>query len=120
MRPAQRLDGRVVAAAAVVLFFVVLLSFRAITGSIPWAHVGVRPASLSFADLRSVTSAWDCERHGTPAFPTNPCDPFGRPANYPRVWISLWHLGLGEGDTVPLGVAIGVLFYVAGASNAAA
>jgi hypothetical protein len=113
MRPAQRLDGRVVAAAAVVLFFVVLLSFRAITGSIPWAHVGVRPASLSFADLRSVTSAWDCERHGTPAFPTNPCDPFGRPANYPRVWISLWHLGLGEGDTVPLGVAIGVLFYVA-------
>jgi hypothetical protein len=113
MRPAQRLDGRVVAATAVVLFFVVLLSFRAISGSVPWAHVGVRPASLSFADLRSVTSAWDCERHGIPAFPTNPCDPYGRPANYPRVWISLWHLGLGEGDTVPLGVAIGVLFYIA-------
>jgi hypothetical protein len=113
MRHAQRLDGRVVAATAVVLFFVVMLSFRAISGSAPWAHVGVSPGGLSFADLRSVTSAWDCERHGTAVFPQNPCDPFGRPANYPRVWISLWHLGLGEGDTVPLGVAIGVLFYIA-------
>jgi hypothetical protein len=119
MRPAQRLDGRVVAATAVVLFFVVMLSFRAVTGSMPWAHVGVLPASLSFADLRSVTSAWDCERRGIQAFPYNPCDPFlhdsafRRTANYPRMWLALWHLGLGEGDTVPLGIAIAVLFYVA-------
>jgi hypothetical protein len=119
MRLAQRLDGRVVAATAVILFFVVMLSFRAITGSTPWAHVGVRPGDLSFADLRSVTSAWDCERRGVQAFPYNPCDPFihhssfRRAANYPRVWIQAWHLGLGEGDTVPLGVAIGVLFFVA-------
>jgi hypothetical protein len=112
MRRAQRLDGRAVAATAVVLFFVVMLSFRATSGSVPWAHVGVRPGDLSFADLRSVTSAWDCERRGVSAFPQNPCDPFGRPANYPRVWISLWHLGLGEGDTVALGVAIGVLFFI--------
>jgi hypothetical protein len=113
MRRAQRLDGRVVAATAVVLFFVVMLSFRAITGTTPWTHVGVSSVHVSFADLRSVTSAWDCERRGIQAFPKNPCDPFGRPANYPRVWVSLWHLGLGEGDTVWLGVAIGVLFYIA-------
>jgi hypothetical protein len=113
MRRAQALDGRVVAATAVVLFFVVMLSFRAISGSAPWTHVGVSSVPVSFADLRSVTSAWDCERHGIPAFPQNPCDPFGRPANYPRVWIWFWHLGLGQGDTVPLGVAIGVLFYIA-------
>ncbi|HJQ74382.1 MAG TPA: hypothetical protein VJ814_05820, partial [Gaiellaceae bacterium] len=119
MRRPLRPDGRAFAAVAVILFFTVLLSFRAATGSTPWAHVGVQPGDLSFADLRSVTSAWDCERRGIEAFPYNPCDPFihhsaiRRAANYPRIWLAAWHLGLGEGDTIPLGVAIGVLFYIA-------
>jgi hypothetical protein len=109
---AQRLDGRVVAAMAVVLFFLAMLSYRAVEGGMPWVKVG-GTASPSFEDLRSITWAWDCERHGTPVFPQNPCDPFGRPANYPRIWLAGWHLGLGSGDTIPLGVAIGVLFYIA-------
>jgi len=119
MRRLSRLDGRVVAGGAVVVFFAVLLLFRATTGVTPWATVGVAPGDLSFADLRSVTSSWDCERRGVEAFPYNPCDPFihssafRRAANYPRLWTSFWHLGLGEGDTVPLGVAIAVVFYVA-------
>jgi Glycosyltransferase family 87 len=113
LRRLRELDGRVLAGAAVLVFFAVLLSYRGITGTTPWGTVGVEPGDLSFADLRSLTSAWDCQRHGIQAFPHNPCDPFHRPANYPRLWTSLWHLGLGQSATVPIGVAIGVVFYLA-------
>jgi hypothetical protein len=112
MRRLRDLDGRVLAAAMVVVFLAVLLSFRGATGTTPWAHVGVEPGDLSFVDLRSVTSSWDCLRKGIEPFPYNPCDPFGRPANYPRVLTRLGRFGLGEGDTVPLGVAIGIVFVV--------
>jgi len=112
-RRLRDLDGRVLAGAIVVVFLAVLLSVRAATGTTPWAHVGVEPGDLSFADLRSVTSAWDCQHRGIQAFPSNPCDPFGRPANYPRLWTHLGVLGLGEGDTVPLGIAIAVVFLAA-------
>ncbi|HET7572345.1 MAG TPA: hypothetical protein VFJ77_06725 [Gaiellaceae bacterium] len=119
MRRLPHLDGRVLAATAVVVFFAVLLGVRAANGSVPWATVGVAPGDLSFEDLRSVTSAWDCARRGVEAFPSNPCDPLGasggvvRAANYPRLWIDAWHLGLGQGATVPLGIAVGVVFFAA-------
>ena len=112
-RRLRDLDGRVVAGAIVVVFLAVLLSFRAANGTIPWAHVGVEPGDKSFADLRSVTSAWDCTHRGIQAFPDNPCDPFHRPANYPRLWTHLGVFGLGESATVPLGIAIAVVFLVA-------
>ena len=115
-RRLRDLDGRVLAGAILLVFLVVLLSFHAVNGTTPWAHVGVEPGDKSFADLRSVTSAWDCQQKGIQAFPNNPCDPFHRPANYPRVWIQLGRLGLGQGDTVPLGIAIAVLFFVAALS----
>lgn len=113
MRRLRDLDGRLLAGAAVIVFFAVMLSFRGITGTTPWAHVGVEPGAESFADLRSVTSSWDCEHKGIEAFPHNPCDPFHRPANYPRLWTHLGVFGMGQGDTVPLGVAIGIVFFVA-------
>lgn len=113
MRRLRDLDGRLLAGTLVVLFLAALLSCRAVTGTTPWATVGVEPGDKSFVDLRSVTSSWDCERKGIQPFPHNPCDPFHRPANYPRVWAHFGVFGMGEGDTVPLGVAIGVVFFVA-------
>ena len=38
-------DGRLLAAAAVVVFFAVLISIRAATGSTPWQKVGVQPVA---------------------------------------------------------------------------
>jgi len=113
MRRLRDLDGRLLAGVLVVCFFAALLSYRGVSGTTPWATVGIEPGDKSFADLRSVTSSWDCEHRGIEAFPNNPCDPFHRPANYPRVWTRLGVFGLGEGDTVPLGVAIGVVFFAA-------
>lgn len=75
-----------------------------------WRDLGVPGQRLSFFDLRSVTSAWVCTRKGLAVLPTNPCDPEGRPANYPRIWLLPSHLGLGEAATVPLGIVIAVLF----------
>jgi Glycosyltransferase family 87 len=75
-----------------------------------WKDVGVPGKSLSFFDLRSITTGWVCTRRGIDVLPRNPCDPELRPANYPRIWLWPSHLGLGVGATVPLGIAIAVAF----------
>jgi hypothetical protein len=73
----------------------------------------VSSSKLWFGDLRNVTSAWECTRRGIPVLPSNPCDITGRPANYPRLWLLPSHLGLGQGDTFALGLAICGLFLLA-------
>jgi hypothetical protein len=78
-----------------------------------WQRVGVPAASFRFADLRNLTGAWECARRGVAVLPVNPCDPGRRPADFPQVWLLLWHLGLGPGDTIPVGLAQGALFLAA-------
>ncbi len=106
------LDGRVLAGAVVAVFFLVFTSYSYAHGSAPWRAIGVDALKTKFEDLQSVTSSWDCTRRGIQAFPDNPCDPQGRPANYPRMWTHFGVFGLGLGDTVPLGIALGVVFYL--------
>ena len=79
-------------------------------GHSDWYKLGVAQMSPVFADLRSVTSAWDCTREGIPVLPRNPCDPWDRPANYPRLWMVPAVLGLGQGSTFVLGLGIDMLF----------
>ena len=76
-----------------------------------WSHLGVPQPSPIFLDTRSVTSAWVCHRHGVPVLAANPCDPLGRPANYPQLWLLPAHAGLGTSATIPLGVAIAAAFF---------
>ncbi len=78
-----------------------------------WGRIGVSSSSFWFGDLASVTSAWECARRGVPVVPANPCDPFGRPANYPRLWLLPAHLGLGQGDTFALGLALAGVYLLA-------
>jgi hypothetical protein len=61
-----------------------------------------------------VTSAWECDRQGVSVLPYNPCDPYGaikRPTNYPTIWLWPSVLGLGQGATVPLGVATALITF---------
>src|SRR5215831_2500360 len=102
MRRLADLDGRVLAAAIVAVFFVVFTAFSYAHGSAPWRTIGVDALKTKFEDMQSVTSSWDCTRRGIQAFPNNPCDPQGRPANYPRLWTHFGVFGLGLGDTVAL------------------
>ena len=85
----------------------------ALGGDRSWGKLGVSPLEPSFADLRNVTSAWDCTRRGIAVLPVNPCDFDDRPANYPRLWLLPYHLGLGEGDTFALGLVVGGMFLAA-------
>jgi hypothetical protein len=91
-------------------YFALLLSLG---GHAEWDQLGVPAVSPGFFDLRSVTSGWDCARHDWGAWPVNPCDPGGRPENYPRVWMAASILGLGEDDTYLIGALIAIVFFVA-------
>ena len=106
--------GRVVAAAIVGGYFALI---AAIGGYTSWGRLGVPPEgnknNLWFADLRSVTTAWECTRRHIAVLPVNSCDPWQRPANYPRIWLVPSLLGLGQGSTFVLGLVLAALFLVA-------
>jgi hypothetical protein len=90
-------------------YFTVLI---ALGGHDAWDALGVPPVSPGFFDLRSVTSGWECARQHLGAWPENPCDPWGRPENYPRIWIAASILGLGQDDTYVIGAVMIVGFFV--------
>ena len=76
---------------------------RELGGHQSWAKLGVGPMVVWFGDLRNLTAAWDCSRKGIAVLPVNPCDFDNRPANYPRLWLLPYHLGLGQGTRSPWG-----------------
>jgi hypothetical protein len=84
----------------------------ALGGHAEWDRLGVPAVPGGFFDLRSVTSGWDCARHQWGEWPVNPCDPGGRPENYPRVWMAASILGLGQDDTYLIGFPIVVTFFL--------
>ncbi len=81
-------------------------------GRTTWERLRVPVEQPSFLDLRSLTSAWECDRRGIAVLPVNPCDPRARPANYPRLWLVPAPLGLGDDETVWLGVGLAIVFFV--------
>ena len=101
-------DGRLVAASFVCVYFLIV----AVGGRTTWERLRVPVEQPSFLDMRSLTTAWECHRKGVDVLPVNPCDPRTRPANYPSLWLLPSPLGLGEDDTVPLAVAMVVVFFV--------
>jgi hypothetical protein len=105
-------DGRVVAAGALAAYFTVVAIPRFFWGINLWPHLfGVPAAPTLFFDTRVITSGLDCSRMGFDPLTYNPCDMSGRPMNYPRVWLLLRSLGIGESQTDVLAVIfIGVFF----------
>ena len=91
-------------------YFALLIALGGHSG---WRELGVPPVSPGFFDLRSVTSGWECARQHLGEWPENPCDPWGRPENYPRIWIAASVLGLGQDDTYFIGTLIVVGFFAA-------
>lgn len=83
-----------------------------------WTWLGVEPLRPVFADLRNITTALDCQRLGYDPLVEDPCDPWGRPMNYPRVWLLLGSLGMGEASTEWLGYGLAAAFFCAAATLA--
>ena len=68
--------------------------------------------SLPFADLRLVLSASDCAQHGGWSYNELNCDPWGRPFNYPSLWVKIFSvLGIVEKRTMLIG-AIQIILLV--------
>jgi Glycosyltransferase family 87 len=105
-----RQRARLLVAGALVAYFAL---FEALGGHDRWGRLGVPTASLTFLDLRNVLSAWECDRRGIAVLPVNPCDPYHRPADFPRIWLLPSFLGIGPGSAVTIGILLALVFFVA-------
>ena len=94
--------------AAVVAAYCVIFGCTMIFGWMPtWSAVGVEPMSLPFGDLRAITGATTTIDRGLDPLTDNVGDPWGRPANYPRVWMNTAHaLRLTPATTDGYGVVL--------------
>lgn len=79
-------------------------------GRTSWHLLGVPQLSPPFADLRFITSAWQCINEHVPVHSSNPCDPLHRPVDYPAIWFVPAALGLGDSSTTLLGILLAVVF----------
>jgi hypothetical protein len=118
----SRQRGRLLVAGVLAAYFLIL---TLLGGHSAWDRLGVpdfagyswsgskgsQDAPLSFADMRVLASGWECDREGVEIFPRDPCDPWGRGMDYPRIWMQLSFLGLGPGATVALGIATALIFF---------
>lgn len=107
------LRGRSVRGRPIVLFalFGYFAALVAQGGHLAWVWFQVPATTPSFLDLRSVTSGWECTRKGVDVLIRNTCDPFPRPANYPRIWLWPSFLDLGQSSTLILGIVVAVAFF---------
>jgi len=112
---ATRADGRLVVGASLLAYFAFLfVAHFFVNYQRVWQHLGVAALSPTFGDLHNITSAVDCRRAGYDPLVSDPCDPWRRPMNYPRIWLFLFSaLHIRQQDTVIAGVCLAVLFYLA-------
>ena len=108
--PSRMADGRLLLGALAIAIWAIATAFPA---SRLWARLDVTALQPSFADARVLTSGWECTRQGFDVLVRNPCDPWHRPVNYPRIWVLPAVLGHGQGLTVPLAAFFFATFLVA-------
>src|SRR5258708_3409111 len=75
-----------------------------------WQLWNIPTLSPHFADLRVITAGSESYAKGHDPMINNPADPWGRPLNYPRVWQSLYLLGINQSHTTCLGISLIFLF----------
>ena len=99
-------------AVALVLTYTAIFGLSATIGwTRTWRAVGVDSMFPPFADLRTLTGASITVAHGIDPLRQNPGDPWGRPLNYPRVWIPIVRtLRLTPATTPIFGGAVAALF----------
>jgi hypothetical protein len=108
-------DYRMLLVSVILAYFIVIVFIgRLACGDYAplWRAAGVKVMKPPFADLRAITSGLDCYRKGIRnVISFNPCDPWHRPTNHPRIWfLLLGPSGISEKDTELLGTLLAVLF----------
>lgn len=89
---------------------IIILMFAIFGYSQTWQLWNIPVMSPPFADLRVITHGADSAARGLDPLVSNPGDPWGRPLNYPRIWQSLYSVGVNKSHTIGLGVGIILLF----------
>jgi hypothetical protein len=95
--------------AVIVVSFVVMFLLPQQIRDAVWTQMGIEPLDPPFADSRAITASWQCTRQGVDILVRNPCDPWGRIMQYPKVWMIPAALGLDQSLTNWLGAANAVL-----------
>jgi hypothetical protein len=111
----SKIDGRFLLLALLLgyflpLFFAVFSNSYSINSK--WIYPLVPKLFPPFADMRVVTSGSECIRLGYDVLVKNPCDPWNRPMNYPRILGLPSFFGLDQTHTVILGILSGLLFFI--------
>ena len=91
------------------VFYTLFLWVISATSS--FGKLGVPEMFPRFADLRLITTASECFQQGNWSVTDVSCDPWGRPFNYPSLWVKLFSFfGLDNSQTVVLGnIGIAIL-----------
>lgn len=113
----SKYDGRFVLLAILIIYFIPILIAR-FSSNFPdsWNSPLVYPAVPkmlpAFADMRVITSGAECIRLGYDVLIENPCDPWQRPMNYPRIWSIFASWGINQSHTIMMGFLCGLLFFI--------
>jgi hypothetical protein len=108
----SRIDGRFIVLLFLIIYFSMIYLASLVMPYVQfWTYLGVPSMSPSFADLRDITSGLACYRQGIDPLIENPCDPWNRPMNYPRIWLELSKLNFDQSHTLILGFVQAFLFY---------
>ncbi len=78
-----------------------------------WHLWNVPTMSPHFADLRTITGGAESARMGLDPMVNNPMDPWGRTMDYPRIWQSLFSLGIDQSDTTWIALVM-IISFLAG------
>jgi hypothetical protein len=95
--------------ALVAALFAVMFILPDHVRDVAWTQLGISPLNPPFSDSRAVTAAWQCTSQGVDVLVRNPCDPWGRIMQYPKIWMIPASLGFGQDATNWLGAANAVL-----------
>jgi hypothetical protein len=113
----SKLDGRLLLLAILIVYFVpIFIASLAPNYPESWESPWIFPLVMKklpfFADMRVITAGAECVRLGYDVLIENPCDPWQRQMNYPRVWSIPASWGLNQSHTVILGLLCGSLFFI--------
>ena len=99
---------------SVVYGAVYLITFLFLKFNDRWHSLSIPVMDSEYADLRAITSAVECagREDYIDAYSSN-CDPWGRPFNYPPIWVKLFNrFGLGVDSTATVGLILAILVSV--------
>ena len=84
--------GRTKGVVVFLTFLVPLLTYILLSEFSAFHYLGVPVMNQSFADLRLITSASDCLQNSSWSMNSISCDSWGRPFNYPSLWVHIFSL----------------------------